>query len=148
MSISGIHFWNFLVHNHKAIDPFSNFFDWLQNFKLFQIPDFLVESFLQMNRNSHRCMSCEFDIWFELELVWFSGKFTNSCENVRVHFKNSLLCQWLFSNFIHPDADLVELVHHFCNEQMIYLAFWIGPGVLQAVWVPLLDFLGTCWNFL
>ena len=47
-----------------------------------------------------------FCIWFELELVKFTRKLPNSSENVRVHIKDSLLCQWSSLHFIQFDADL------------------------------------------
>ena len=103
MGVAGIH-WNFLFHDYKAVDPFSHVLHRFKNSKSFLIPDFLMESFLQMNWNLPWCMSCGFSIWFELELVKFTGKLPNSSENVRVDIKDSCFCQWSSLYLILLDA--------------------------------------------
>ena len=66
--------WSLLLHNYKAVDPFCHIFGLLKNSQLFQIPDFFMESVLQMYRHFPWCMSSGLCIWFELEFVWHSWK--------------------------------------------------------------------------
>ena len=109
MGVAGIP-WNFLFHDYKAVDPFSHILHRFKNFKLFQIPDFFVESILQMNWNLPWCMSCVFCICFELELVRFTRTLSNSSESVRVDIKDSCFHQWSSLYLILLDAGFLESV--------------------------------------
>ena len=100
--------WNpveLFFHDHKTIHPFSNFFDWFKDSKLFQISNFPMESILMMNWNFPWCMSCRFCIFLELELVRLSRKLPNSSENVRVDIKDPCFCQWSSLKIILCDAE-------------------------------------------
>ena len=124
MSVTRIQ-WNLLFHDYKAVNPLCHIPHRFKNFKSFQIPNFLVESILQMNRNLPWCMSHGFCIWPELEPARFPRKPSNSSENVRVDIKDSHFHQWNSLKLILLDAGFfwnqsIELSQflHFHNDHI------------------------------
>ena len=157
MSIAGIQ-WNFLFHDHKTIDPFSHLFDQFKNSQLFQISGFPYGK-LPVDELGPMQGAC---LMWVLHLVW-----TGTC---KVHWETSQF-QWKHQ-CRHQGLSLLSMVTH-CVSSILMLGFlesvhltvilvpsfpqWtdeptcnfaFSEVVSVHVWLPLLDFLGTCWNFL
>ena len=86
-----------------------------------------MESILQVYRHFPWCMSNGFCIWFKLELVQFSWKFPNSGENVRIGFKDVLLCQWTTLKLLLCDWMFGGIVRQFSGT--VPFIFWMKKWI-------------------